>query len=261
MAQSINEFIDVNFTRNCPVVIASGVYEHEEFVKLVDSVFYKSKKNSELTKINKKTDSKFISNQTKILCENEYNYAILSFEGAKLNTIDYIILELLRHLIQIEAIDNNKKSSSIANKILKGINFGFNDTGIFGFNIIAQAPYASSMLEVIYKKIEDITKATDEILLIAKRNYKLEIIRDLNNPSLRLENIAKAYVLTGKIFNANNLFNQIESITANDIKKSIYNLSNSKPNLLYLGRNIDSIAHIDQIEAKIKSKYNDINRE
>ena len=34
-----------------------------------------------------------------------------------------------------------------------------------------------------------------------------------------------------------------------------------KPNLLYLGRNIDSIAHIDQIEAKIKSKYNDINRE
>ena len=237
-----------------PILIASGVDSHEDFTQLARSIFTSTHKLAPQLSV---SPSKFIAKEFRIQCENNESYAYLSFEGVHITSPKYVLLELVRHALQTEfhrPEASSRKNAAIYAKNLGGFNLGFADTGVFGIKLSVPTSFSSSMFDIIYRKLSEIISISSDELEKVKRNYKIEVVKDIENSQRRIENIARGYANANKqIFDIKNLFNNIDQINPEDLRKVFGELVKSKPNLMTISSNVGAIAGIEQITEALSS--------
>ena len=246
--QDINQFFFKFLASNKAVLCAGGVEDHDDFVNLVKKALKNCQNTNENIEKNESL-SRFVAKELKIECENDFNYATLSFEGLKITDSNFKILELINYIYKVISKRKQKPSFFLSTKFL---NIGFEKAGLFGINVIVPASITTSIIDLIGKEIRDILNTNENDLVQAKKLYKLDFLETLDFSNLRIENTAKEYSLTKSLQPVSETLNGIDDISLSLLTETLKKIFQSPANFLYLGRNPNSIIGLEKIHNFIK---------
>lgn len=233
------------------VLVASGIEEHDEFVEILKELEFGRIGGMEEKLMGK---SEFLEKDLRICCDSEMVYAFLSFPGCALGEKDFLALDVLAHAFATDFSTKEKKKIFLfGNTEVKALNFSFTDTGVFALHAVVPIPFANSVIETFCKHLLELKSMTPNDLSVIKRNYKLDLLKVLESPQKRLENIGKVYLTNQTLFNLQSLINQIDDLTLENLNTSLTNLLNSPSNLLYLAKNTASFPPLFHISNTFKS--------
>jgi mitochondrial-processing peptidase subunit alpha len=259
-AESLASYLQSYLTGERLTISACGIKDHERFVELA----YKSFHKVPVSKLDKTVKSAYTGGLARQSILGDMSYVTLGFQGCSFDDPDMPAFVVLRAIIGegggFSTGGPGKGMHSRAyTKILpygflesvKGINFNFTDSGVFGISLVGLEKYASYMPDLILKEIADLLNVTDEELNRAKNIITREALIGYQKTQGRIEDIAKNCAFFFKTPDEFQYLQKINNVNIDNIKKVVIRLLRSNFTLNVISDDKTSIPTIQELYKRL----------
>ncbi|KAK2160791.1 hypothetical protein LSH36_127g15026 [Paralvinella palmiformis] len=141
---------------------------------------------------------------------------------------------------------NNIASSKVSKAAAKGTNAPFSatcftasytDTGLFGYQIVAQAEDAEKVMKSVRDTFAEATKGgiTDADIQRAKNQLKAALLMELESPRNFFLDLGLQAIITGQVLTSDELAAAIDKITTTDVQNIAKKVIGGKPAMAAVG--------------------------
>jgi processing peptidase subunit beta len=258
-AFTLQKFQLDNFATDKMVVSAFGVQNHEEFVELVNM------KMGELQHYSSGTGgrpvSEFRENKQVVNQNSNTLSTVVCFEGVSWDSPDLLSLQLMDTVLGGVEVNNFSPILAPEGQLYNdfylkesGVNgveaFSqhFTDSGIFGLRMNAQAQVAPDALSRLLQTVKStFTNLTEEQFNSAKNRLRMRVLRALDNPPTRTEEMSRNVMTLDKVA-FSDLLTGLNNLTRKDFVLSAKKVLSGKMNVTALGGNADNLPDLSALK-------------
>ena len=258
-AFTLQKFQIQNISTDKIVVSAFGVKNHYEFLELVDMKLgdlqhFSSQRNPREASIFKESKLTIPENS------NSVN-VVVCFEGSSWTGESLITSQLLDSLlggVEVNHFDSilPAEGELYSTFYLKesGVNgvesFSqhFTDSGVFGLRMNAQAQVAPEAVVRLLESIKGLLgKLTEEQFVAAKMRLKMRVLRALDNPPTRTEEMSRNVLSMDKVV-FGDFLKKLDGLSRTDFSKQALQLLRGKMNVTAVGGNAESVPELSVLK-------------
>ena len=258
----LQKFQIENITTDKLVVSAFGVQNHHEFVELVDMKlgglqYYGAEKNPRELSTFKEGRIVYPENTNS-------TDVVICFEGASWNSPNMVATQLMDTFLggvevnYYESLFGSEGelatsfySKEVGVNAVEAFTQNFSDSGLFGLRLNAQAQQAPGAVSSLLKTVKSLfSNITDEQFNSAKLRLKMRILRALDKPAIRVEELSRN-VLTLNQLASSGFMKTLDEMTKQDFSKQALQVLKGKMNLTAMGGNAENIPEISTLKKQM----------
>ena len=263
-AFTLQKFQLDNFSTDRMVVSAFGVQNHEEFVELVnmkmgDLQHFSSSQNARST-------SEFRENKQVVVQNSNSLNVVVCFEGVPWNSPDLVTLQLMDTVlggVEVNSVNPliDPEGQLYTDFYLKetGVNSveafsqHFTDSGLFGLRMNAQAQMAPDSLNRLLQSVKNtFTNLTEDQFNVAKNRLQMRVLRALDNPPTRTEEMSKNVMTMDKVV-FTDFLGQLNQLTRKNFLTQSKKVLSGKMNVTAVGGNADNIPDLSALKKLVNN--------
>jgi len=225
----LQDFVMENVTPARSLIVANGVHNHNEFVTLA------KERLSDFLPVPEQNyqrpSAEYIGGESRTWTETPNTSITVGFEGASWTNQNQPALQVAAAILGCSQSGyRHRHVSSVSHRSLKAVhqnsfadhvhafNHHFSDSGLFGVTVTGSGSHSRELMDVALGELHRLKDPiNDEELNRAKNVLKMNLIRELENPTARLEEIARNYVVYGNNFNFHKYSEIIDNVTSQQI--------------------------------------------
>jgi len=226
---TLQDFVLNNVTPGRSLIVANGVNNHNEFVQIAKERLQEFLPVPEQNY--QRTASSYIGGEVRNWTETPNTSITLGFEGASWTSQNQPALQVAAAILGCSQQGYvHRHVSSISHRSLNivnqnsfvdsshGFNHHFTDSGLFGLTVTGSGSHSRELMDVALGQLSSLKNhINDEELHRAKNILKMNVLRTLENPTVRLEEVARNYLVYGNNFNFHRYAEIIDSVTSDQI--------------------------------------------
>lgn len=231
-SKMLSDFILNNVTPGRTLFVANGINNHQEFVALckerLGDILPVPEQNYQ------REQAKYIGGEYRNWTETPNTQITVAFEGASWTSHHQPALQVAATILGCSKQGfNHRHISSVSHRSLANIvsqhsfvdhahaiNHHFTDSGIFGLQVTGSGSHSRELMDVTVRQLAGLKDhISDEELNRAKNVLKMNIAKDMECPTNRLEEIAKNYTMYGENLTFNRYSEIIDSVTAHQVNE------------------------------------------
>lgn len=258
-AFTLQRFQIQNFSTDKMVVSAIGVQNHHEFLELVDMKmgdlqYLGSEKNSRVA-------SQFTENRLVMPQKANAVDVVLCWEGVSWDSPDLLTLQLMdtllggveaSHFEAVMAPDGELYSNFyLKEPAVNGVEAfsqHYSDSGVFGLRMNAQAQEAPDALSRLLQTTKTmLTNPSQDQFTRAKQRLRMRVLRALDNPPTRAEEMSRNMLSLDKVAFADFL-GTLENLSLKDFSKQAQKVLRGKLNVTAVGGNAERIPELSELK-------------
>ncbi|RHZ75744.1 hypothetical protein Glove_209g163 [Diversispora epigaea] len=233
--QDIIDYAKKVFTAPNITIVGTSV-DHKELLGLTNELFQNISHAVPSTPIS----SKYYGGEERIPAKGTSHY-VLAFEGAPANTPDFLVLQVLRSLLDGEKHTQwgegvNILASNFKDTKISTFNNGYSDAGLFGiyFSGVATSIYqaARTAVEQLKHAVKDVSEE-DFSRALAKARYN--IASAYEERASKTEIFGNQILSTGKVIPASEAIAHLDQLKVQDLQNVATKILQSKPTTVALG--------------------------
>jgi len=197
---------------------------------------------------------KYFGGESRLDCGGQHAVVTLAVEsGAASNAKDSLTFQLLRNILgtgpKIGRGNLSGKLGKAVGKIegqkaVSGLNFSYQDSGLVGAFVMAEAAIAGNVLSEVVAALRGLT-ITDEDLKAAKKVLMIELSETMLSPAGVVESIG-SQTMYGLDADSNTKADLLSTITVSDVQAAAKKFSSGKLSMSAVG-NLKSVPYLDTL--------------
>lgn len=233
--EKIKSFVKENYTPDKLVISAAGNLDHDEIVTLTEKLFTDLPENKRTIR----PKAEYTGGEYRQEKDLEQSHIILGLKGLEKTDDDYqtmnVFSTLLGEGMSSRLFQEVREKRGLVYSIYS-FHLGLSDTGLFGVYAGTGPDKLDELVPVICHEIQDVAhNLKDSELARAKNQIKAEIIMGREKMMVRANQQARYLLTHGKVFTPDEIIQQIDSVTSENIRSTIENLLLTSPTLAAIG--------------------------
>lgn len=224
------------------IVCCSGLENHKEFTQLAKTYFENLPKKE--TRV--REPCRYKGGEVKEKINSETTYVNLSFEGGSWNNMGtFLVMKTILEAGKSKAANVGLNYPYL--ELVEPSNSCFSETGVFGLSLSGPSQFGGQFGDILTKTFQALTNVSEEEVAFAKNYLKYQVLFATEKAKPRLEETVRTYMTIGKL----SALNTIESVKTEDIKKTATSMLKTRPTLVALGPDLNSIPSSDGFHSRL----------
>jgi len=258
-AFTLQKFQIDNYATDKMVVSAFGVQNHDEFLELVDMKLGDLEHFN--TTNNSRTSSVFKENRLVIPENSNSANMVVCWEGGSWSSPELLTLQLMDTLLggvevnhfdslllpEGQLYDQFYLNETSVNAV-ESFSQHYTDTGIFGLRMNVQAQVGPEALTRLLQTVKScVTGVTEEQFVSAKQRLRMRVLRALDNPSTRTEEMSRNVLTMEKVV-FNDFLTNLDALNRKTFTTQAQKVLKGKMNVTAVGGNVENVPELSALK-------------
>lgn len=249
----LEAFVKSHYVAHNAALAGVGI-DHDVLVHLAKKFTFAPGQTSEHKK------AKYHGGELRLDQRSRLVHAAIVTEGVAIDSADVLPLGVLQLVLgtgPYVKYSNNLASSKVAKAAASATTHPFaasaicavySDSGLFGFQVTADAKDAGKVLKAVVSAVAQATKntITDAEVQRAKHKLKTCCHMDAESSAERLEWIGAEVLLAGQVYGLEQFDSEVDKVTLEDINRVAKKILNGKPTMAAVG-DLSSTPYLDEL--------------